>query len=362
MLECSELVSPRIDLEMYGGNTSIEPIKQVQIMNEDEFERFITEWLCGCKKSSYATVLRIGGAGDKGRDVIARNIDGSLDVYQCKHYESPLAPSQFYVELGKLCYYTYKVEIPVPKHYYIIASHGIGPKLATILENSKSIASNLIQNWGSCCQDKISKAQKIVLDDALMNYIESFDFSIVEYYPIENIIDEHLNTVYGTLRFGGRQIQKPDAIQPPEFQEKNEMAYIKALMDVYSEKAGRKITDLAELKKFSRWYEHFTRQRKDYYAAETVRRFVRDTLTNSNQFSVLEDEIYDGIVDVYEMGYASGFDRLNGVLAQAVQVNTTKSLLDRKLNYIGNKERKGICHMLTEKKGLKWVNNDDGDF
>ena len=42
MLECSELVSPRIDLEMYEGNTSIEPIKQVQIMNEDEFERFKT--------------------------------------------------------------------------------------------------------------------------------------------------------------------------------------------------------------------------------------------------------------------------------------------------------------------------------
>ena len=362
MLECSELVSPRIDLEMYEGNTSIEPIKQVQIMNEDEFERFITEWLCGCKKSKYTNVLRIGGAGDKGRDVIAKNTDGSVDVYQCKHYESPLTPSQFYIEFGKLCYYTYKGDVPIPKHYYIIASHGIGQKLAAIIEKPKSIVSSLIQNWESCCQDKISKTCKIVLDDALLHYIESFDFSIVEYYPMENIIDEHLGTVYGTLRFGGRQVKKLAVLHPPEVQEKSEMTYIKALMDVYSEKAGGKIIDLTDLKNFSKWYDHFTRQRKDYYAAETIRRFVRDTLTDSNQFIILEDEIYDGIVDVYEMEYASGFERLNGVLSQAVQVNTTKSLLDRKLNYIGNKERKGICHMLTEKKGLKWVQVDDGNI
>ena len=33
--------------------------------------------------------------------------DGAVwDNYQCKHYEKPLTPSDVWVELGKLCYYT----------------------------------------------------------------------------------------------------------------------------------------------------------------------------------------------------------------------------------------------------------------
>ena len=85
MLEFSDLSRPRIDLSMYDENNSVMPIDRVHIMDEDTFEQFVTEWLYGCKKSQYEVVQRIGGAGDKGRDVIAKNKDGSIDVYQCKH-------------------------------------------------------------------------------------------------------------------------------------------------------------------------------------------------------------------------------------------------------------------------------------
>ncbi len=359
MLEFSDLSRPRIDLSMYDGNNSVMPIDRVHIMDEDTFEQFVTEWLYGCKKSQYEVVQRIGGAGDKGRDVIAKNKDGSIDVYQCKHYISALSPSQFYVELGKLCYYTYKKEIPIPRYYYIIASNDIGPSLETLINAPQSVGQMLIENWSNSCQNKISRANPVTLDDGLKNYISSFDFSILKSYPIAKIIDEYLETQYGVLRFGGRAFKKPDLIAPPEVIEYNEMTYISALLDVYSEELNTSIKNVEELKAHSKCYEKFVRHRKDYYSAETIRRFVRDTFTTSDEFNCLEKEIYDGIIDVYEDDYESGTKRLRAVLSQAVRINTEKSLLDRKLNCIGNSERKGVCHMLTDKKGLRWVRSDE---
>ena len=108
MLSFIELSKPHIDLELYGTDTNIAPIDKVHIMDEDSFEQFTLEWLYGCKKEKYLSIKRIGGAGDKGRDIVGYYSDGTVDYYQCKHYNAGLAPTNYYMELGKLCYYTYK--------------------------------------------------------------------------------------------------------------------------------------------------------------------------------------------------------------------------------------------------------------
>lgn len=79
MLSFTDLSKPRIDIELYGTDTNIAPIDKVHIMDEDSFEHFTLEWLYGCKKSKYSSIKKIGGAGDKGRDVIAYYNDGSVD-------------------------------------------------------------------------------------------------------------------------------------------------------------------------------------------------------------------------------------------------------------------------------------------
>lgn len=96
MLTFTELNKPRIDIELYGTDTYIPPIDKVRVMDEDSFEQFTLEWLYGCKKDKYSSIKRIGGAGDKGRDVVAYYNDGSVDYYQCKHYNTALAPSNYY--------------------------------------------------------------------------------------------------------------------------------------------------------------------------------------------------------------------------------------------------------------------------
>ena len=216
MLSFIELNKPHIDLELYGTDTSIPPIDKVHIMDENSFEQFTLEWLFGCKKAKYSSIKRIGGAGDKGRDVVGYYSDGTVDYYQCKHYNTGLAPTNYYLELGKLCYYTYKKEIPMPKEYFIIASNDVGSSLQDLLDNPSELLSNLTKNWDTYCKNKITKKVEVPLDKPFLDYINSFDFTIIQTYPIAQIVDEYLDTIYGNIRFGGRRINLPITLTPTD--------------------------------------------------------------------------------------------------------------------------------------------------
>ncbi len=359
MLSFIELNKPHIDLELYGSDTNIAPIDKVHIMDEDSFEQFTLEWLFGCKKAKYSSIKRIGGAGDKGRDVVGYYSDGAVDYYQCKHYNTGLSPTNYYLELGKLCYYTYKGEIPVPKEYFIIASNDVGSSLQDLIDNPPKLLDSLIKNWDAYCKSKITKTEEVLLDKPLLDYINSFDFTIIQTYPIAQIVDEYLDTIYGNIRFGGRRLNLPAPLKPTDTIEPVEMPYISALLEAYSDALKVKIDTTKSLEAYSNFFKHLNRQRKDYYSAETIRRFVRDTLTDSQQFDILKEEIYNGIIDTHEQEYDSGYKRLVEDLKQASVTNTSKSMLDSKLHCIGNSERKGVCHMLVNDEKLRWVNKDE---
>ena len=133
------------------------------------FEQFTLEWLYGCKKEKYLSIKRIGGAGDKGRDIVGYYSDGTVDYYQCKHYNAGLAPTNYYMELGKLCYYTYKGEIPIPKEYFIIASNDVGPSLQDLIDDQSALITSLIKNWDVYCKSKITKTEEILLDEPFLD-------------------------------------------------------------------------------------------------------------------------------------------------------------------------------------------------
>lgn len=333
------------------------PIDKVHSMDEDSFELFVQEWLFGCRSKDYAKIEQLGGAGDKGRDIVASCINGQEDFYQCKHYDSPLSPSEYYVEFGKLIYYTKNGDYKVPRKYYIVASHDIGPSLRDLIGKTSLLKKELKENWKQYCEKKITQKQIVLLDNSMEQYIDSFDFSIIEYVPIQQIVNEHIKTIYGKIRFGGEVITPPKTFVPPSEIDRGEkeMPYIKELLRVYSEKEKKDIKNVDDLVAYPECKENFNRQRKDYYAIETVERFVRDTFTNDDEFTCLKDEIYDGIIEVHEEKYNNGFERLKADLKQAVKVNTNKSLLDSHLKLIGNAERKGTCHKLVNDNRIKWV-------
>lgn len=348
------LTAPKMDLEKYNPER-VPAINQVRIMEDSAFEDFIGEWLYTSKRSQYKKIQLVGGAGDKGRDAVCTCFDGKLDYYQCKHYNKGLTPSEYTVELGKLCYYTFTGEYPIPQNYYIVASNDIGPRLKDLLDSPALLRDEVINNWGDRCEGKISH-KKIPLIPKLKDYIENFDFSIVKHYPIQQVIDEHLPSVYGSLRFGTATVKRPENMEVPSGLDEDELKYITALLKVYSEAEKHSILNIEELKKYKKWSEHLDRQRKDYYSTETIRRGVRDLFTGNGEFVVFEDEIFDGIIDTYEDDYESGIKRLRAVLNQAAHVSVQKSLLSSKLNWIGSGEKKGMCHMLINDDKLEgWI-------
>ena len=355
MFALTEIGKPLINIELYGTDTHIPPIDKVRVMDEDSFEQFILEWLYCSKKDKYETISKIGGSGDKGRDIIASYSDGTKDYYQCKHYSNALAPTDYYLELAKLCYYTYTNDIPMPKSYYIIASNDVGPGLQDLIDNPTSLLEALVVNWDNYCKTKITRSKEIPLEGEFLNYVKAFNFSIIHTYPISKIINDHVNTIYGKLRFGGQKIVPPNNLSPSAIIEKQEMPYIEALLEAYSEELKVDIDTVEALKSYKYYFEHLNRQRKDFYCAETVRRFVRDTLTDSIEFDVLKNEVYNGIIDTHEQHYDTGYKRLVEDLKQASLINTSKSKLDSQLHCIGSSERKGTCHMLVNDNKLRWV-------
>ena len=357
MLQLDDIVIPKIKIEnCNAGSMNIPPNSLVQIMDEDSFEQFTIEWLYSCKRELYSTIKKIGGAGDKGRDVIGYYGDGTVDYYQCKHYQSALAPTEYYVELGKLCYYTFTGAYVKPKKYYIVASNDIGPKLNGLIEEPNELKKELKSNWDSYCKTKITGTESIDLTGDFEKYVDSFDFSIIKHYPIQAVIDEHLRTTYGRLRFGGVSVIIPeDVIAPPKTIEIDELIYVTELLKAYAEVIGIEDIKVESLESYPKYKQNFLRQRKDYYSAETIRRFVRDVFSDSKQFEILKNETYDGIIEIFEDEHPNGFERLNAVMKKASDVSTDRSLLTSKLHCIGNSEKKGVCHILVNDNRIKWV-------
>ena len=123
------------------------PQNLLTLFTEKEWEEFTAEWAEGFEEK-YSSIENRAGAGDKGRDVVcyAGEDKGScdIDVYQCKRYEHPIRPSEFWVELGKLCVYTQSGELRIPRRYRLVASRGVGGTLADLFENPERLRTELI--------------------------------------------------------------------------------------------------------------------------------------------------------------------------------------------------------------------------
>ncbi len=141
-----------------------------------------------------------------------------------------------------------------------------------------------------------------------------------------------------------------------------ERGYIDALLDVYAETTGISDFKIKTMDAYPNLKQHFIRQRNDYFAAEAVRRGTRDIYgdTEEEYFHILLDEIYNGIIDVYESAhYKTGFDRLNAVLIEAKGTPVDQCWLSRDTVWIGNSQKKGVCHILVNESVLKgWVIKD----
>lgn len=349
--QCKKLESFNIHT---GSN--IPPLDRLKIMGDSEFEDLVLEWANGYVKNKYQKVSTMAGSGDKGRDIVAYYNERKYDIYQCKHYMSSLSPSNYWIEFGKLCYYTYNKDYEIPRKYYIVASNGIGQALRDLIDNPEQINKGLIENWESQCQNKITKSKKIILEGEFLEYVRKFDFRIVSDIPPINLIEQYSTTIWYKFRFGGgiKKRKKPDIPTTISIEEE-ELIYVKELLQVYSEKSKKFISTIENLREEVKSFDHFIRQREDFYFAQSLKRFSRDEYIDTEPFDDIKREVYKGVIDCFDEEYNTNYKKVNEVLKVARSI----SLESEELGEVKPSEKSGICHEMVNEGELSWVNENE---
>lgn len=158
-------------------------------------------------------------------------------------------------------------------------------------------------------------------------------------------------------------MEVPERLIPPDSVADEELRYVSELLSAYADATGRNTLTQADLSapELRRFQKDFSKQRKDFYAAETIRRASRDSLAarGVEAFQALKDETYSGIEDTLDDYYENGFLRLRAVMERIGILTLSKSMLLKIPNWVGIEERKGICHFLVNDGKVQWVDAND---
>lgn len=364
-LEEFDIEIPKSNLEYSTShlnyNNQFTPEKLFSIISDVAFEECVQEWCYGYLREKYNKIRRCGGRGDLGRDVICyKNYGVDYEKiewvnYQCKYYSSPLTPSIIWVEIGKMIYYSFLGKYKMPIEYYFVSPNGVNNDLHDLLANSKKLKSELIKNWERNCEKKITAKQSIKLDEKLMHYIDTIDFSIFQELDPFEFIQQYRETPYFPFRFGGGLRKKrPEPIKPPSVINKEEQIYIQKLFDCYSDYKKDKLTSEADLLNDSRLHQHFIRQREYFYEAESLLRFERDAFPpDTLAFEDLKKQIYDCVIDLVHDDYDTAFNRLKTVTTEVKKYNLRRE--NPLSDLVGPGDKHGICHHLVNENNFEWV-------
>lgn len=334
--------------------TPVPAIDKLKVVSEDEFEDIVREWIAGYCEKKYIKVWRSGRAKDKGRDVVAIIDDsGKWENFQCKHYKNPLMPSDIWLELGKLCYYTFNKDYILPSKYYFVAPLGVGPSVGDFLLNPTELKKQLYNEWDRYCKTAITAKVQIPLSPELEKHIENIDFSIFTFLDPQELIEQHKQTNYYPARFGGGLKRRVRPIISPVEEAEVSIRYVEQLLDAYSDHLKTELSNITELKRYSELFDHFNRQRECFYWAEALNEFSRDSLpTGNNCFDDLKTEIYFGVIDTSNQNHSSGYVNVLKTTANAVSLNIQSNALITVSNV---QDKIGICHHLSNENKINWV-------
>lgn len=331
--------------------SNLEPLKRLHCMDEDTYEELISVWAYSCLKE-YQQVYRIGGAGDKGRDVIAyldsyKNI---FDLFQCKHYDHSLSYSDLRGEIGKLITYTFKKEFPIPNKYYIMCPNGVSqPFLDFKDNNTEKFKEAIINDWDEI-KIKVGKKNSVDISEELITYIHKFDFSIIKYKDENTFIEEFRHSPYFYYYFGGgfNLIKRVKLIVPNKLQD-CENNYVKHLLDAYSENSNQIVTETNISGKYAK---HLSLSRSIFYSAEEVKIASRQASPpDVDEFERLKDKIEQHVgFDMLE-DYRDGYEKVNRITAQAKNYDAETSLIK---GILDSNSKAGICHHLANEDRLIW--------
>lgn len=336
------------------GPTDPTPKQRLLLMNDTEWEQFIED----CAKQLqtegiYSQVLRLGGPGDKGRDVCGYTVHpptaGTWDLYQAKYYGGTLSPSEFAPELAKFLSNVHDNTYPCPRTYFLCALK-VGTSLIDLVLNPGSMRNWILQEW----KKKNGKFPSYTrsLDTSLEAFILSFPFDIIRRKTSDELLTIHSRngglhwSRFGTLDKRGANPSVPDKVDPVE------QKYVQELLNVYAEYDGHDLQSADAIP--DKLTDHFQAQRRLFYCAEGLNRFSRDKLPGA--FDELLDQIELGVASTVSAPHESGMVRLQETLAISNNLPVTSNPLSLRL-VAGDLQ--GGCHHLANQERLSWVKNNE---
>jgi len=340
-----------------GSGMNFPVVKLVEIFSPDDWEGFAEEYASSV--SGYEKVVRFTGSGDMGRDIVgfasSDYFDGPWDNYQCKRYGDSLTPSDIWVELGKIIYYSHAGEFKPPRNCFFAASKDIGLKLKKLLANPDALKAQLIGNWDEHCRTGITDTKATPLEGALKDYLDSFDFKIFKGISVVEMIKGHSKTIFYTRRFGTAGIpDRPKPDLPPAAVQARESRYVQQLLQAYAERLQQPVKDVKDLAQWPDIERHFNRSREVFYHAESLRNFARDSV-DPGTFDAVREEIYYGTVDTYEQDYPDGLTRIRSTVTQAGNLTPNCNALCIRVQV---QDKHGMCHHLANDDRFIWVKNN----
>ena len=129
--------------------------------------------------------------------------------------------------------------------------------------------------------------------------------------------------------------------------------YLRKLLDAYEDHLGSPVTTDADLDGDPAMLEHYHRQRVLFYSAEALRNFARDR-TPEGTFASLQNDVYHGVVDVYEAERDSGLGRVKATVGRAAIIDVSGNAL---VGVAHVTDKQGVCHQLANDDVLTWVSN-----
>lgn len=349
------------NLEILKRLSAVNPPKDIlRVLSPDDFEDFIEEWayytLQEADSNQYARVYKLGGTGDKGRDILAftKQNPEELDIYQCKHYSNALSPADIKKEVIKICYYTYIQDFNWPKNYFFIATNDLTSDAEMLLTNPDLLKETILKEWDKIVKQVIrNQKKKIDMVPELKKYINEANFTVFKFIPILKIIDEYLKTPLAPFRFGKSHLKpRPTAQLPTKHIEEREGRYTEQLFKVYKVKKEEELKGAYE--------NHFKRQRNHFFEAESLKIYEEEvSLPGKNDFNIIKKRILDHIIDIHDFqDFDRDFDKVLEVTKEArkVQLGKENYLIGE---YVEDNDKHGICHHLVNEKKIYWCAGEE---
>lgn len=331
----------------HPGPEQPSPEQRLLLLDDTKWESFIER--CARQlmaEGHYSQVIRMGGAGDKGRDVCGYSeqlpTEGTWDLYQAKYYADTLSPSSFTPELVKFLLCVYAKDYTRPRNYFICALR-VGPMLHDLVLNPERFKSWTLEQ----CKKGSFGAQTPELE----TFISDFPFSIFRVKTSADLLEIHSRSNKHWEVFGVLAPREPNP-DMPESPDTDEHRYVRALLDVYQEASSLSIDEPAGIP--AKHKKHFQAQRKLFYSAEGLNRFSRDKLPGA--FDQLMNDVAVGIGSDLAYPHPDGLARLTKVLGTANGLQVTANPLHARLQA---GDLPGTCHHLANQGRATWVDDDE---